>query len=382
MRQLKVELIWTEEGGTPQIIKKIFRGKTGESTKFQVRAYNPYFCGMKIGSVNLPERPLILAPMEDVTDAPFRLLCKRFGVDLMFSEFVASEAVIRKIDKTLQKMEIHPLEHPYGIQLYGKDISAMVESTKIAEQYEPDLIDLNFGCPVKKIAMKGAGAGMLRDIPQLIKMTAEVVKASKLPVTVKTRLGWDEDSKIIVQLAEQLQDVGIAALTIHGRTRAQMYLGHADWTLIGEVKNNPRMHIPIIGNGDIDSPVSAKRAFDTYGVDAVMIGRAAIGRPWLFKEIRHYLDTGEILPPVLVRDQVDLVREHLDMATSGRTEVRAVRSMRRFFSVYFKGLPDFRETRVLLLRAESFEEVDQLLDRIVERWGNQPAYSSADSLEK
>jgi len=312
--------------------------------------------------------------MEDITDAPFRLLCKRFGVDLMFSEFVASEAVIRKIGKTLQKMEIHPSEHPYGIQLYGKEISAMVESAKIAEQYQPDLIDLNFGCPVKKIAMKGAGAGMLRDIPQLIKMTAAVVQATRLPVTVKTRLGWDENSKIIVELAEQLQDVGISAITIHGRTRAQMYLGEADWTLIGEVKNNPRMTIPVIGNGDIDSPVKAKLAFDRYGVDAVMIGRAAIGRPWLFREIRHFLDTGEMLPPQLVRDQVELVREHVAMSAVGREELRAVRSMRRFFAVYFKGLPDFRETRVKLLQAESFEEVNELLDQIVERWGRMPAY--------
>lgn len=320
--------------------------------------------------------------MEDITDAPYRLLCKRFGVDLMFSEFVASEAVIRKIDKTLQKMEIHPLEHPYGIQLYGKEISSMVESAKIAGQYDPDLIDLNFGCPVKKIAMKGAGAGMLRDIPQLLKMTAAVVKSTDLPVTVKTRLGWDNDSKIIVQLAEQLQDVGIAALTIHGRTRAQMYLGEADWTLIGEVKNNPRMHIPIIGNGDIDSPVKAKEAFDKYGVDAIMIGRAAIGRPWIFREIRHYLNTGELLPPVLVRDQIGLVREHVTMSTAGRTEVRAVRSMRRFFSVYFKGLPGFRETRVKLLQAESFDEVNRLLEVINDRWGSLPAYSSTDSVTK
>jgi len=334
---------------------------------------------MKIGTVDLPERALILAPMEDVTDAPFRLLCKRYGVDLMFSEFVASEAVIRKISKTLQKMEIHPDEHPYGIQLYGKEISSMVESAKIAEQYEPDLIDLNFGCPVKKIAMKGAGAGMLRDIPQLLKMTEAVVKATNLPVTVKTRLGWDDSSKIIVELAEQLQDTGITALTIHGRTRAQMYLGEADWTLIGEVKNNPKIHIPIIGNGDIDTPLKAKLAFDTYGVDAVMIGRAAIGRPWLFKEVRHFLDTGELLPPVLVREQAELVREHVTMATSDRTEVRAIRSMRRFFSVYFKGLPDFRDTRVKLLQAESFEEVDRLLDLIVDRWGHLPAYSSVDS---
>jgi nifR3 family TIM-barrel protein len=286
---------------------------------------------------------------------------------------VASEAVIRKIGKTLDKMEIHPSEHPYGIQLYGKEISSMVESAKIAERYEPDMIDLNFGCPVKKIAMKGAGAGMLRDIPQLIKMTAEVVKATHLPVTVKTRLGWDDSSKIIVKLAEQLQDTGIAALTIHGRTRAQMYLGEADWTLIGEVKNNPRMHIPIIGNGDIDSPVKAKQAFDRYGVDAVMIGRAAIGRPSLFREVRHFLDTGELLPPLSVADQAKLVREHLAMSSEGRAEIRAVRSMRRFFAVYFKGLPDFRETRVKLLQAETLEEVNHLLDLIVERWGEMPA---------
>jgi nifR3 family TIM-barrel protein len=320
--------------------------------------------------------------MEDITDAPFRLLCKRFGVDLMFSEFVASEAVIRKIGKTLQKMEIDPLEHPYGIQLYGKEIPSMVESTRIAEQYRPDLIDLNFGCPVKKIAMKGAGAGMLRDIPQLLKMTAEVVKATHLPVTVKTRLGWDDNSKIIVQLAEQLQDTGIAALTIHGRTRAQMYTGEADWTLIGEVKNNPRIHIPIIGNGDIDSAIAAKQAFDRYGVDAVMIGRAAIGRPWLFREVRHYLDTGELLPTVLVSEQVELVREHVGMAIAGRTEDRAVKSMRRFFSVYFKGLPDFRETRVKLLQTESLAEVNRLLDHIRDRWGHLPAYSSQESGEK
>jgi tRNA-dihydrouridine synthase B len=364
------------------VIYQIYRGKSGESTKFQVRAYNPYFCGMKIGSVDLPERSLILAPMEDVTDGPYRLLCKRFGVDLMFSEFVASEAVIRKINKTLQKMEIHPSEHPYGIQLYGKEISSMVESAKIAERFEPDLIDLNFGCPVKKIAMKGAGAGMLRDIPQLLKMTAAVVKATKLPVTVKTRLGWDDSSKIIVQLAEQLQDTGIAALTIHGRTRAQMYLGESDWTLIGEVKQNQKIHIPVIGNGDIDSPVKAKLAFDRYGVDGVMIGRAAIGRPWIFRDIRHYLDTGELLPAVMVREQVQLVRDHIAMATADRAEIHAVRSMRRFFAVYFKGLPDFRETRVKLLQAESLEEVNLLLGLITERWGDFPAYSSAESVAK
>jgi tRNA-dihydrouridine synthase B len=329
---------------------------------------------MKIGPVSLPERPLILAPMEDVTDGPFRLLCKRFGADLMFSEFVASEAVIRKIGKTLQKMEIHPAEHPYGIQLYGKDIGAMVESAKVAEAYEPDIIDINFGCPVKKIAMKGAGAGMLRDIPNLIKMTEEVVKATRLPVTVKTRLGWDEESKIIVELAERLQDTGIAALTIHGRTRAQLYTGEADWTLIGAVKNNPRMKIPIIGNGDIDTPQKAKDAFDRYGVDGVMVGRAVIGRPWLFRDMRHFLDNGEILPPVLVEEQVALVREHVAMASETRPEIHAIHSMRRFFSVYFKGLPDFKETRVKLLRADTLAEVDALLWQIVERWGRMPAY--------
>jgi len=330
---------------------------------------------MNIGSIQLPERPLILAPMEDVTDAPFRLLCKRFGVDLMFSEFVASEAVIRNVNSTLQKMEIHPAEHPYGIQLYGKEISSMVESAKIAETYAPDLIDLNFGCPVKKIAMKGAGAGMLRDIPQLLKMTGAIVKTTRLPVTVKTRLGWDENSKIIVELAEQLQDLGIAALTIHGRTRSQMYMGEADWTLIGAVKNNPKIHIPIIGNGDIDSPQKAKQMFDRYGVDGIMIGRAAIGRPWIFRDIRHFLNTGELLPPQSVSQQVQLIHDHIQMAAETRQEAQAVRSMRRFFSVYFKGLPDFRETRIRLLQTESFEEVNLVLDSIVDRWGDWPAYS-------
>ena len=329
---------------------------------------------MRIGTVSLPPRPLVLAPMEDVTDGPFRLLCKRFGADLMFSEFVASEAIIRKIGKTLQKMEIHPDEHPYGIQLYGKNVDAMVESTRIAEQYQPDLIDLNFGCPVRKIAMKGAGAGLLRDIPLLIRITESVVKASTLPVTVKTRLGWDDDSKIIVELAERLQDTGIAALTIHGRTRAQMYTGEADWTLIGEVKNNQRMKIPIIGNGDIDTPQKARDAFDRYGVDGVMVGRGTIGRPWLFRDMRHFLDTGEILPPVLVEQQVALVREHVLMAAASRPEVHAIHSMRRFFSVYFKGLPDFKETRVKLLRADTFAEVNSLLDQIAERWGRMPAW--------
>jgi nifR3 family TIM-barrel protein len=331
---------------------------------------------MKIGNIQLPRYPLILAPMEDVTDPPFRLLCKRFGADLMFSEFVSSDALVRDVKKTLKKMEIHPAEHPYGIQLYGKVVESVVESVKIAEQYLPDLIDLNFGCPVKKVAMKGAGAGLLRDVPLMLKITAEAVKATKLPVTVKTRLGWDDQTKIIVDLSERLQDAGIAALTIHGRTRAQMYQGEADWTLIGEVKNNPRITIPVIGNGDIDSPQKAKQAYDRYGVDGIMIGRAAIGRPWIFRETRHYLDTGEILPPVMVPEQTSLLREHLGMAGQTCEEGMAVRSMRKFFAVYYKGLPDFRETRVKLLQTGTFDEVDRILELIDERWGGYPAYSS------
>ncbi len=333
---------------------------------------------MKIGPIQLPERPLVLAPMEDVTDPPFRLMCKRFGADLMFSEFVSSDALIRNVNSTLKKMEISPEERPYGIQLYGREIGPVVEAAAIAEEHGPDLIDLNFGCPVKKVAMKGAGAGLLRDIPLMIRMTSEVVKATRLPVTVKTRLGWDDSSKIIVELAERLQDTGIAALTIHGRTRAQMYTGEADWTLIGEVKSNPRMHIPIIGNGDIDSAIRAKEAFDRYGVDAVMIGRAAIARPAIFREARHYLDTGELLPPLTVREQAGLLRDHIALVTPGREEPRAVRSMRRFFAVCFKGLPDYKETRVRLLRAETFEEVESLISFIVDRWGEMPAYSSAE----
>ena len=337
---------------------------------------------MKIGEVILPDKPLVLAPMEDVTDLPFRLICKRFGADLVFSEFVSSDALIRNVNRTLKKLEIHPEEHPYGIQLYGKEIGPVVESVRMAEEYQPDLIDLNFGCPVKKVAMKGAGAGMLRNVPLMIRMTAEVVRATRLPVTVKTRLGWDENSRIIVDLAERLQDAGIAALTIHGRTRSQIYSGVADWTLIREVKENPRMHIPIIGNGDIDSAVKVKEAFDRYGVDAVMIGRAAIARPAIFREARHYLDTGELLPPLTVSQQAAHLREHITLVAPGREELRAVRSMRRFFAVCFKGLPDYRDTRVRLLQAETFPEVNAILDSIINRWGDLPAYSSGGPAEK
>ena len=337
---------------------------------------------MKIGPLRLPERPLLLAPMEDVTDAPFRYMCKRYGADMLFSEFVSSEALIRGVNKTIKKMEIQPEEHPYAIQLYGKKISSMIESARIAAEMKPDVIDLTFGCPVKKGALKGAVAGLLTDVPLMIKMTREVVRAVDLPVTVKTRLGWDDTSQNIVQIAEMLQDTGIAALTIHGRTRAQMYRGQADWTLIGAVKNNPRMKIPIIGNGDIDSPEKALLAFENYGVDAVMVGRASIGRPWIFKEIRHYLDTGEKLSPLTVSQQIDLILEQFHKALDSKDARRAVLSMRRFFAVSFKGLARFRETRIRLLQANEPEMVLEILEEIRRNWGDQELSSVPLNEEK
>jgi nifR3 family TIM-barrel protein len=289
---------------------------------------------------------------------------------------------VRNVKKTIEKMEIHPDEHPFGIQLYGRDIPPMVESARITEGMGPDLLDLNFGCPVKKVAMKGAGAGLLRDVPLVIKMTREIVRSTKLPVTVKTRLGWDEENKNILEVAKRLQDTGIKALCIHGRTRAQMYKGKADWDLIGKVKNDPGIHIPIIGNGDIDSPQKAKEMFEKYGVDAIMIGRAAIGRPWLFRDVRHFLDTGEILPPFTTGEQVDLITEHLNKVLETREPRRAVISMRRFFAVSFKGLYNFRETRIRLLRAESPKEVLSILAEIREKWGDQPLNSVPSKEEK
>ena len=335
---------------------------------------------MKIGNIQFREFPVFLAPMEDVTDPPFRYMCKKFGVDMMYSEFVSSDALSRNVKKTMEKMEIHPGEKPFGIQLYGKNIQAMIESARITENWEPDIIDLNFGCPVKKVAMKGAGAGMLRDVPIMLKMTREVVSATKLPVTVKTRLGWDEDSKNIVELALRLQDTGIRALAIHGLTRAQMYGGQADWNLIGEVKNHPDISMPIIGNGDIDSPQKARRMFDDYGVDAIMVGRAAIGRPWLFRSIRHYLDTGELLPPYTVHEQVEMVAEHLHRVLAQKEDRRAVLSRRRFFAGSFKGLHKFRETRIRLLQANEPGMVFEILEEIKEKWGDQ-ALNSVPSNE-
>ena len=325
---------------------------------------------MKIGNIEFGPHPLFLAPMEDVTDIGFRHLCKRYGAAMVYTEFVSAEALVRSVNATLRKLAISDEERPVGIQIYGRDVDSMVEAARIVEQAKPDVIDINFGCPVKKVAGKGAGAGMLQNIPLLLEITREVVKAVKTPVTVKTRLGWNSEQLVICDLAEALQDCGIQALTIHGRTRAQMYTGDADWTLIGEVKNNPRMHIPIIGNGDINSARKAKEAFDRFGVDGIMVGRASFGHPWIFREIKHYLETGEELPPMSVRDRVALAKWHLSLSVGLKGPVTGVLEMRRHLSCYFKGLPDFKETRVRLVTEPSAEELDKLLDFVGEKWGD------------
>lgn len=320
---------------------------------------------MKIGNIEFGPRPVFLAPMEDVTDIGFRLLCKRFGASMVYTEFVSAEALIRDVKSTLQKLTISDEERPVGIQIYGRDIDAMVEAAKIVEQAGPDLIDLNFGCPVKKVAGKGAGAGMLQNIPKMLEITRKVVNAVKLPVTVKTRLGWNHEQLIITELAEQLQDCGIQALTIHGRTRSQMYTGQADWTLIGEVKRNPRIHIPIIGNGDITSAEDAKQAFDTYGVDAIMIGRATFGRPWIFKEVRDFLDeTGE--KPLTIDQKLDILIEQLRINVARIDEKRGILHTRRHLAAtpLFKGIPNFRQTRIAMLRAETMDELLAILEDI------------------
>lgn len=323
---------------------------------------------MRIGNLDLGARPVLLAPMEDVTDMPFRRLCKGYGADLMYTEFVSADAIIRDVKSSMKKLDIDPAERPVGIQIYGREIEPMVEAAKIVEQSGPDIIDINFGCPVKKVAGKGAGAGMLRDIPKMVEMTRRVVQAvDHTPVTVKTRLGWDENSKFVVDTAERLQDVGIAAITIHGRTRAQMYTGEADWTLIGQVKDNPRMNIPVIGNGDIDSPLKAREMFDKYGVDAIMIGRAAIGRPWIFNEVKHYLETGELIPEASVSQVADrLMGQLADTIRWIGDEKRAILHVRRHMALSFKGIPGVKERRVRLLRAESSDEIRQCLDDIIE----------------
>ena len=321
---------------------------------------------MKIGHIDLGKYPVFLAPMEDVTDYSFRLMCKRFGASMVYTEFVSSDALVRSVSKTQEKLTILEEERPVAIQIYGKDIDAMREAAMICEIAQPDILDINFGCPVKKVAGKGAGSGMLRTPEKMLEITANVVKAVNLPVTVKTRLGWDNDSKIIVDLAEKLQDCGIAALTIHGRTRAQMYTGEADWTLIGEVKNNPRMHIPIIGNGDITSPESCKQAFDQYGVDAVMIGRASIGAPWIFKDIKYYLTHGSEIQKESFDYYLSILKRQILQSVDRLDERRGVLHSRRHIAVspIFKGIPDFKPTKIAMLKANTTSELFDIMDNI------------------
>lgn len=321
---------------------------------------------MKIGNIDLGEKPVFLAPMEDVTDPAFRLMCKRFGADMVYTEFVSSDALVRLVNKTTQKLTICDEERPVAIQIYGREVDTMCEAARIVEEAKPDLLDINFGCPVKRVAGKGAGAGMLQNIPLMLDITREVVKAVNIPVTVKTRLGWDADHKIIVELAEQLQDCGIAALTIHGRTRAQMYTGEADWMLIGAVRENPRMHIPIIGNGDITTATKAKECFERYGVDAVMIGRGSVGRPWIFREVKHYLNTGELLPPESPEWYLDVLRQEVKDSVERLDERRGLIHVRRHLAAtpLFKGIPNFRDTRIAMLRTESVKELFDIFDSI------------------
>ena len=313
---------------------------------------------MKIGNIEFGPRPLFLAPMEDVTDIGFRHLCKRFGASMVYTEFVSAEALVRSVNATLRKLHISDEERPVGIQIYGRDVESMVEAARIVEEVHPDVIDINFGCPVKKVAGKGAGAGMLQNIPLLLDITRNVVKAVNTPVTVKTRLGWNSDNLVITDLAEALQDCGIQALTIHGRTRAQMYTGEADWTLIGEVKRNPRIHIPIIGNGDICTPEQARDAFDRYGVDAVMVGRATFGRPWIFQDIREGRDT------LTLDEKIDVLKEQLRINVERIDEYRGILHTRRHLaaSPIFKGIPDFKQTRIAMLRADTVEALTDILE--------------------
>lgn len=325
---------------------------------------------MKIADIELGDKPLFLAPMEDVTDPSFRYMCKKFGADVVYTEFISSDGLIRDAAKSLKKLQIDEAERPVGIQIYGHILESMVEAAKMADAANPDIIDINFGCPVKKIAGRGAGSGMMKDVPLMVEMTRQIVQAVKKPVTVKTRLGWDDDNKNIEEIALRLQDVGIAALTIHGRTRAQMYRGEADWTLIGKVKNNPLIHIPIIGNGDVDSGAKAKEMFDNYGVDGIMIGRATYGRPWIFREVKHYLATGETLPQPSVLERVAIAKEHLKKSLEIKGDYVGILEMRRHLTNYFKGLPDFKPTRMKLVTSLDIDELFSTLDYVAETWGN------------
>lgn len=322
----------------------------------------------KIGNIDIGDFPLLLAPMEDVSDPPFRALCKKYGADIMFTEFISSEGLIRDAVKSVQKLDIFEYERPIGIQIFGNEIESMRLSAEICEKANPDIIDINYGCPVKKVAGKGAGAGILKDIPKMVSMTAEIVKSTKLPVTVKTRLGWDEDSKYIVEVAERLQDVGIQGLSIHGRTRSQMYKGHADWSLIGDVKNNPRMHIPIFGNGDINTPQKAVEYRNRYGVDGVMIGRASIGSPWFFKEVKHFIEHGVEMEPLGLEEKINVVKDHLNFSVQWKGEKLGIVEMRRHYANYFKGIENFKPTRVQLVTLESHEELLDVLNNISEQY--------------
>lgn len=321
---------------------------------------------MKIADIHFSEKPLFLAPMEDVTDPAFRLLCKGFGADMVYTEFVSADALIRNVKRTEQKLTLHDEERPVAIQIYGREPDAMAEAARISEEANPDIIDLNFGCPVKRVAGKGAGAGLLQNIPKMLEIISSVVKAVDKPVTVKTRLGWDENSKIIVDLAEKIQDCGAQALTVHGRTRAQMYKGEADWTLIGEVKNNPRMKIPIIGNGDVTTAERAVECFDRYGVDAVMIGRASIGKPWIFAEIKHYLEHGKMMEPLSFDEQKAILKQQVVNSIDWLDERRGILHSRRHLaaSPAFKGIPNFKETRIAMLRASTKDELFEIMDNV------------------
>ena len=319
---------------------------------------------VKIGNIDLGDFPLLLAPMEDVSDPPFRALCKKHGADLMFTEFISSEGLIRDADKSTQKLDIYDFERPIGIQIFGNNIESMMEATRICERANPEIIDINYGCPVKKVANKGAGAGILRDIPKMVEMTKQIVNSTKLPVTVKTRLGWNENTKYIVEVAERLQDVGIKAISIHGRTRKQMYKGVADWTLIKAVKDNPRMNIPVFGNGDVDSPEKAKLMRDEFGLDGAMIGRASIGNPWIFNEIKHFLKTGNYLERPSMTERVLACKQHLKHSIEWKGNILGIAEMKRHYTNYFKGIIDFKPYRIKMVTSDCQEEIQDTLDEV------------------
>jgi len=323
---------------------------------------------VQIGHINLGEFPLLLAPMEDVSDPPFRAVCKQHGADMMYTEFIAAEGLIRNAHKSIQKLDIYQYERPIGIQIFGQNTDSMTEATKVVEQANPDLLDINFGCPVQKVVCKGAGAGILQDLPKMQRLTAEVVKATQLPVTVKTRLGWDSKSINVLEAVIRLQDVGVQAVTIHGRTRQQMYKGQADWNYIAEVKHHPQIKIPIFGNGDIDSPQKAWEYRQKYGVDGIMIGRASIGYPWIFREIKHYFQTGQLLEPPTMADRVATCRSHLNFSIKWKGDKVGIYEMRRHYTNYFKGLPDFKEYRMRLVEATDLQTINLVLDEVADRY--------------